>query len=160
MADLLDDGSARLRFDNLSVLATTAPPGLAGRLDIPVGAEVVFLERLMLLDGRPLTLRSSWIPAALGSPILEGAVDLRQSIFNLLKHGLGFDRGVTEYSIEAALADEAVAAVMKVPIGSALVLCESLTRLVDGRPVQYGYARSPADRVRFVTTVGPQPDLA
>jgi GntR family transcriptional regulator len=153
IVDLLDDGVSRVRFHNLATLTATAPPGLARRLDIPVGAEVVFLERVMLVDGRPLTLRSSWIPATLARAILDGEVDLRQSIFDLLTRGLGFDLGVTEYSIEAALADEAVASVMNVPVGNALVLCESLTRLADGRPIQYGYARSPADRVRFVTSV-------
>jgi GntR family transcriptional regulator len=114
----------------------------------------------MFLDDRPLTLRSSWIPASLARPILEGKVDLQQGIFQLIKRGLGLDLGVTDYSIEAALVDEAVASVMNVSIGSPLVLCESLTHLADGRPIQYGYARSPADRVRFVTSVnrpGPEP---
>jgi GntR family transcriptional regulator len=154
----LDGGAGRVRFDNHAILATTAPAGVAGRLEIPVGSEVAFLERVMFLDERPLTLRSSWIPASLARPILTGEVDLRQSVVKLLEDGLGVSLGVFEYSIEATLADEAVATVLNVPIGSPLLLLESVTRLADGRPAEFGYGRSPADRVRFVTSVSRHPE--
>jgi GntR family transcriptional regulator len=158
--DLLDGGDARVRIDNHASFATTAPPGLAGHLEIPVGAEVVFLERVMFLDERPLTLRSSWILGSLAQPLLTGKIDLQQSIFAILEHGLGLELGVTEYSIEATLADEAVASVMRVPIGSPMSLSQNLSRLANGRRVEYGFARSPGDRVRFVTSVTHKPDVA
>jgi hypothetical protein len=55
------------------------------------------------------------------------------------------------------LADEAVASVMKVPIGSPISLSESFTRLADGRAIEYGYARSPGDRIRLVTNTSRAP---
>jgi GntR family transcriptional regulator len=151
LTDLLDREAGRVRFDNHSAFATTASPGLARHLEIAIGAGVVFLERVMFLDERPLTLRSSWMPAAIAQPLLTGEVDLQRSIFEVLEEGLGLRLGATEYSIEATLADEAVASVMKVPIGSPVSLSESFTRLADGRAIEYGYARSPGDRIRLVT---------
>jgi GntR family transcriptional regulator len=130
-----------------------APAGVARRLGIAVGAEVAFLERVMFLDDRPLTLRSSWIPASLARPILNGEVDLRRSIYELLECGLGLHLGATDYSIEATLADESVASIMSVAIGSPMLLLEGLTRLDDMRPAEYGHARCPGDRVRYVTSV-------
>ncbi len=157
LSDLLDSNPGRVHFENHSIFATTASPGLARHLEIAMGAEVVFLERLMLLDQRPLTLRSSWMPGVLAKPLLAGGIDLRRSIFDILEHGLGLDLGVTEYSIEATVADEAVASVMRVPIGTPVSVSESFTRLADGRPVEYGYARSPGDRIRFVTRINRLP---
>jgi GntR family transcriptional regulator len=151
--ELLDGGPERVRVDNHTAMATTASPGVANRLEIPVGAEVAFLERVLFLDDRPLTLRSSWIPATLAGPVIEGKIDLRHSICQVLEEGIGLELGVSEYSIEATLADEAVASIMSVPVGSPLLLMECLTRLPDGRPAEYGYARSRPDRIRFVTSV-------
>jgi GntR family transcriptional regulator len=156
--ELLEDGPSRVRIDNHAVMITTAAPGVAGHLDIPTGADVVFLERLLFLDECPLTLRSSWIPAALAGEIISGTADLRRGIFTLLERGLGLDLGVTEYSIEATSADQAVGAVMHLPVGAPLLLLESLTRLADGRPAEYGYARIRGDRSRFITTVGRESD--
>jgi GntR family transcriptional regulator len=154
--DLLDSGPNRVRIHNHASFATAAPPGLARHLEIPVGAEVVFLERVLFLDERPLTLRSSWILGSVADPLLTGKVDLQQPVFAILEQGLELDLGVTEYSIEATLADEAVASLMNVPIGSQVALSQNRTRLADGRPVEYGYARSPGDRIRYMITVSRQ----
>jgi GntR family transcriptional regulator len=157
-AEYLEGGSARVRFDNRSMMVTTAGPGVAGHLDVPPGTDVIFLERVLFIDECPLTLRSSWIPASLAGPIIDGTVDLRQGIFALLEQGLGLELGVTEYSIEATLADEAVGEVMNLPFGTPLLLFESLTRRADGRPAEYGYARIRGDRSRFVTSISRQMD--
>lgn len=147
--EALHGGATRVTYQTLAAVSALAPPGVADRLEIAPGSPVVFHERVALVDNEPLTLRSAWIPMELGAPIIEGRVELRRGIFEVLEDGLGFELGVTEFSIEASLADAAVATILAVPVASALLLIESLTRLADGRPAEFGYGRSRADRVRL-----------
>jgi len=70
-----------------------------------------------------------------------------QGVTDVLVRDLGLELGESEYCIEATAADEAVASPSAVAVGSPLLLLETLTRLVDGRPVQLGYQRGRADRM-------------
>jgi GntR family transcriptional regulator len=52
----------------LEVRRETAP---ATRLGLPDDAELVFLERVRLVDGQPLALDRVWLPAGVGAGLLE-----------------------------------------------------------------------------------------
>jgi GntR family transcriptional regulator len=149
-AEALEGGQTRVTYRCVSVLATVAPPGVAHRLEIAEDSDVVFVERLLLLDGQPHTLRSAWIPAPIGRPILEGRVDVSQALYDVLERQLGLELGMSEYAVEAIVADEAVASILAVSPGSPLLLLESLTRLATGQPAEFGHGRSRGDRIRFV----------
>ena len=157
LADVVEGGRTRVRFTNLSLIVTAAQAGVAGKLGLDVGDRVVFLERLMFLDDEPCTLRASWIPEPVAEPIMTGRVNLQNAMFQLLENEVGLDVGVVEFSIEATLSDETVSSLLGVVPGSPLLLVENLTRLRDGSPVEYGFARTRADRVRFVTDVSISP---
>ena len=112
---------------------------------------MAFIERLTLLDERPFTLNSAWIPAKLAAPILDCSTKLQQGVFDILENELMLDLGVSEYVIEATAADETVASYLDVPVGTPLLMLETLTRDADGVPVELGYGRGRSDRVRYMT---------
>lgn len=134
----------------LSAELIPAPRLVARRLQVPVGAEVVLIERLRRLDGAPLSLDTSYLPAELASPLLE--VDLGvDDIFLILGGPLGLRLGAAEISIEAVRSDAGVAALLELPAGSPLLLLDRLTHLEDGRPVDLEFLRYRGDRLTLTT---------
>ncbi|NNG35473.1 GntR family transcriptional regulator [Nakamurella aerolata] len=58
-------------------------PAAAARLELPEDAELVYLERIRLLDEAPLALDRVWLPAAVARPLLQ--LDFsRTSLYNQL----------------------------------------------------------------------------
>lgn len=134
----------------LSLIETGVTPGVASSLDLHSGDKVIFTERLTLLDHLPISLASLWFPAQFGERLFRNGIDLaRRGIFDVLEEELGFSLGMTDYSIEATVADSAVAALLAIPEGSPILLRTTLGRLADGQPVSFGYTRDRADRIRY-----------
>ncbi|MFL1429919.1 MULTISPECIES: GntR family transcriptional regulator [unclassified Nocardiopsis] len=127
-------------------METTAPPGVAHRLDLPAGAPVVYVERLRHLGDLPLSLDLTYLAPEVGLPLLEQDLE-HNDVFVLIERALGRPLGLADITLEAVNADAHSAAVLHTPPGAALLLLERLTRLDDGRPVDLEYIRFRGDRL-------------
>lgn len=143
----IDHGHARVTYEVLDLGTVSAPPIVSERLGAGNGERVVFLERITFLDGRPLTLRSSWFPYEIGAPLLRPDAELRISIYQIIKRELGCEAGYSDQVIEATTADPAIAGILRTTIGAPILLMERLVHLSDGRPVEFGFGRSRGDRM-------------
>lgn len=146
LAETFDAGGDRVV--NQVVLAEIVPatPIVAERLELAAGAPVVALERVRLLDGEPLSLDASYLPADVGGPLLE--MDLtRHDVFGLLEQKLCLLLGSAALSIEAIAADRTVADLLRVREGSPLLFLERLTFSESGRPVDLEFVRYRGDRL-------------
>jgi GntR family transcriptional regulator len=133
---------------NEVLLGETVPatPTVAERLMLGAGAQVVALERVRLLDGQPLSLDASYLPADIGAPLLD--MDLGQhDVFGLLERELGLPLGSAAISIEAVAADSTVADLLRVPGGCPLLFFERLTFTEGGRPIDLEFVRYRGDRL-------------
>ncbi|MCG6498297.1 GntR family transcriptional regulator [Kitasatospora sp. A2-31] len=123
-----------------------APGPVARRFGLPEGADVVYVERLRRLNGLPLSLDLTYLAPDIGAEL--SAEDLAtQDIFRLIEEVTGRPLGRADITLEAVNADPHSAAVLEVPRGSALLMLERLTSLVDGRPVDLEYVRFRGDRI-------------
>ncbi|MEZ5211023.1 GntR family transcriptional regulator [Gordonia sp. (in: high G+C Gram-positive bacteria)] len=129
-----------------------APAAVARRLRLEPGGEVVYIERLRLLDDEPVSLDLTYLAPDVGVPVL--AHDLENTdVFALLEQVSGERLHSAEQSVEAANADPHSAANLAVPAGTALLLIERLTRLgPDARPVDLEYLRMRSDRISLHAT--------
>ncbi len=72
-----------------------APPAVAGELEIEPGDDVVVLERLRIVDGRPWSLVTTWIPLPMGEGVTVDApaqpvdTDYPAHAFNMQMLGSG-----------------------------------------------------------------------
>lgn len=150
LAESFGPGSGRVVNEVLSAGLVSAPRPVADRLELAAGAQVVLIERLRLLDGAPLSLDTSYLPADLATPLLD--VDLRaHDVFVVLDGPLGLRLGAANISIEAVRADASVAALLRLPPGSPLLLMDRLTHLDSGRPVDLEFLRYRGDRLTLTT---------
>jgi GntR family transcriptional regulator len=100
--------------------------------------------RLGLADGVPFARVTVWCPEALGASLSRDDVE-RASFLEQLPVRVG---GATQM-IGAALADERDAERLGVPVGSAVLVAERITRDGEGRPVLVSEHVFPASRTRF-----------
>lgn len=105
------------------------PARVAAILDTPRTLEVT---RLNLADGEPFARVTVWCPEHLGASLSRDAVEAA-SFYDLLDIPLGG----AEQTIGAGAASEHDAAVLGVPAGSPVLVCERITRDDRGEPVLF-----------------------
>ena len=108
-------------------------------------ATVLEVRRLNLADDEPFARVTVWCPDDLGASISRDDVE-RASFYELLDVPLG---GAVQ-TIGASLASPDDAALLEVPVGSAVLRCERTTSTSDGRPVLLSEHVFPAHRTEFL----------
>src|SRR6185437_12692137 len=85
-----------------------APAAAARRLELEPGVTVLYLERLRLLDGEPLSLDSSYLTADIGTALVDA--DLRsRDVFALIEEIAAMPLGTAEVQVQAMALKRAVA---------------------------------------------------
>ncbi|SPT64251.1 GntR family transcriptional regulator [Actinomadura madurae] len=128
------------------------PGGVAARLGLAPGEGAVRIERLRRLEGEPLSLDVSYLPADVGAAVL--GLDLAgRDLFALIEEVAGQPLGRAEVTLDAVGAGPGPAALLGVAEGAAVFAVGRLTRLADGRPVDCEDIRIRADRLAFHATL-------
>jgi GntR family transcriptional regulator len=126
-----------------------APLDVADALLLARDSPVFRLRRLRLAEREPMGLQTSFIPLHL-APGIDALEFENASLYEIL---------ATRYALHAATAREthrAVrvsredAALLRVPAGSPALAAERLTRLNDGRPLEYVQSIMRGDRYKIV----------
>jgi GntR family transcriptional regulator len=149
----LAHGRSRSSWEVLGWTVRRAPAVIADRLGIDVGDDVFCLERRAMLDGLPLSMRSSWLAGTVAKALLEPGVDLHGSLYVLLEEILGQKVGNTELVIEAENADSLTASPLGVALGTALFRMERTVFDRDGGRIEYSIAHTRSDRMALVTVM-------
>lgn len=122
-----------------------APKAVTERLRLLDGSGAVYLERLRSLDGRPLSVDSTWLAPDIGRPLLDRDLAHRD-VFDLIEETTGHRLGSAEVTVHAITAEPGTARLLEIPAGAALFAIDRLTCLADGRPVDAETLRVRADR--------------
>ncbi len=141
----------------LTLTRQRAERDVAEALGIRAGAQVVFLETVGEVDGRPVSFGAHRFPAKL-FPRFEDAYRSAGSgsITQVMEaHGFGdYERAVTK--VTARMPDATEAEVLQQPRTRPILFVESLNVAVDGTPLQISQVRHAADRFQMIfETRGP-----
>lgn len=131
----------------VSATVEQAPRLVAQALQIAAGADVFKIVRVRSANREPLALECSYLPAALLPGLLDHA--LTGSLYALL--GRAYDRAprtATEVLAPKVAADSE-ARLLKVDVGSPLMLIERTASSAAGLPVEYARDLFRPDRVRI-----------
>jgi GntR family transcriptional regulator len=155
LAASIEDGYRRVTIDMLTACLQPAGETVADKLQVAPGSDVVFLERRLILDGAPISVWSSYLPADLAGALLDG--DLSLDFYDLIELRLGVQLSIAEFSTEARLADELIAELLDVQQGSPILFLERTLYQADGRALEFGFVSLRGDRIQF-TSVLRRPD--
>jgi DNA-binding GntR family transcriptional regulator len=128
----------------------------AEALSIAPGAAVVELERLRLLDGVPVVIDHSLVPAASAPGLLE--VDFTAaSLYDELAERHGILAWRAEYVVQAEGANECAAELLGLAAGEPVLVARQTTVDPGRRPFQLSTLTYRGDRYRFRSTLVARP---
>lgn len=127
---------------------------VAERLQVPPDCQIVYLERVGVVEGEPIVFIYTYLPHDIGLRILESEAGLeRMSIASLLedKHGIHVES--VRQVISASLADPSFAEHLDIDPGSAVLEGQRTYYDRDERPIFCTTSFYRADRHCFVVTL-------
>jgi GntR family transcriptional regulator len=125
-----------------------APPMVARRLGVEVGAKVVWLERLRLADGEPVALETAYLPHA-RCPSLLSFDFSRLSLYRVLRKHYGLRLDHAEQVIRAVVLSAREARRFRLPASSPAFLFERVTFLESGEAIEFVRPLYRGDRYQF-----------
>lgn len=140
----------RVTSQVLEARLISADPFLARRLQIQLGAEVVFLYRVRLMDGEPTAIERSYLPHELCPGILEYNF-AEASLYEVLSRVYDKSPDHAEQVIEASLATPEVARLLHLEQPAVVLVFHRETRLSNRQVIEYVDSELRGDRFRFFT---------
>jgi len=135
----------------LTIEHRQASPEIAEALALPKDAPVLYVQRLRLANGHPLTIETCTLRGDIGAPLLGQDLE-RQSLYRLLEERCGVRLTRAGQQLEASVADANESELLRVPEGAAVLHIKRTTyALWDHQevPVEYVWSTYRGDRYRF-----------
>jgi GntR family transcriptional regulator len=130
----------------ISLETIEAAPDVAATLRLAAGEKVQKAVRVRSLDGAPLAMMTTFVPAAVASFTRR---QLTEKPMLKLLEGAGVRVAHADQSISARLADTVVAPLLDVNYGAALLAVNRLVHDARGRPVQLLHGLYRPDRYEY-----------
>jgi len=112
-----------------------ASRALAQVFGVAVGTPLVYLRRLRLGNGKPISILACYLPHHLCEGILD--IDLEEeSLFDTLRNQYGLTLVGSVSTIEAILASDEQAALLELTLPAALLVKQQITHLDDGQVIE------------------------
>ncbi|MDJ0391239.1 GntR family transcriptional regulator [Roseomonas sp. E05] len=147
----------RLSYRLLGFSRVPAPDFARELLGLPPGATVYALDRLRLVDGRPVGSELRYIPEALALRITAPML-AEWSTLRFVGEVIGKRVPVIVVNLFPDIADAALAERLEVPVGSPVSVRENCYRDDDGRPLLCGRSAFRAEvRLQYVLGEGTAP---
>lgn len=124
---------------------------LAAELDLPVGSQVVHLERVLLADGNKIGLESTYLPARRFGELAE-TFDPSGSLYAAIRATGVVFTSATE-RIETVLASPREAALLDSATSMPVLLLHRTSLDAEGVPIERVRSLYRGDRVAFVATL-------
>jgi GntR family transcriptional regulator len=139
---------------------TTEPCGVdvARLLEVGVGEEIVQLDRVRSVDGRPVQVVRAFMPAKLFPGLVE--IDLSdRSLYQVLRERYGVRPTSGQRGIEAVALARPDSDHLGVPKGALGLRMSSTTRSSDNVVFEHFIAQYRGDSFRFELQIGPRSSL-
>lgn len=138
------DAKSRL----LGITRMRATPDLQDILKLGKRDSVYEVRRLQFMEGVPVTLSTSFIPAAI-TPGLDKLDIEHEFFYGLLEQRFGLSFLRAEEILEPVIADDVVARHLELQVGAPVFLVERHSFLVDDQPGEFRQAYMRGDRYRY-----------
>ncbi|MGG2397783.1 GntR family transcriptional regulator [Pseudomonas sp. SH1-B] len=119
-------------------------------LKLADGEQCIHLQRLRLIDGRPLFHELIWLPASRFGALLDVAPeDFEQLLYPFYEQHCGQRIASAQETLTVSAADAELAATLDVAPGSPSVVIERTALGYDRKPLEYRLSRAAAENFRY-----------
>ncbi len=138
----------------LSIEQVEPPTRIRQQLDLPSTVqEVMKIERLRLGDDEPIGLHTAFLPLSPEQSITAEELDASGSLYELLESKFNLLLAEADETLEATIAEEHEAELLRIPVGSPLLLIERTTWAQTRRPMEVVKMLYRADRYRYTVHI-------
>lgn len=129
---------------------TPPPASVTAALGLAKKAQTLRLERLRLVDGKPVLLEEIWLPQAPFAALMKVEVkDFPDLLYPFYEERCGKVIASAQETLTVASADEDEARLLEIPAGQPVVIVERLALGYDRQPLEWRRSRGPADGFRY-----------
>ncbi len=146
----------RVTYDGAAYQLVTVPREIEGALQVSPGEQVFRLERLRVIDARPICIETRYIPAELGRKVTGEMLETR-SAHDFMSEILGARIPTIRVVVSAVSATQDQAERLGVETGTALLVRENVHLDPQVRPVMVGASVFRGD-VKTEYVLGHDPD--
>jgi GntR family transcriptional regulator len=132
-----------MRFETISTSRS-----ISEKFGLPDGSKLLYISRLRCVDDEPVAINISYINLPVGIFITEQEMDEVGSIYALLERK-GVPPLESDRTIEAIEANEERAKILKIKIGSPLLLVEGIVFTYNQHPIEYHQVISVGKRYKY-----------
>lgn len=132
--DMIRQSGHKAAVASAEVREDFADERIAARLQIPVGTPIFRVSRLCTADGKPAIYCEDIFEKGLAKTNYTEE-DLRQPIFHFLRKFCNILPYLDLTDLRPVVADEALAAIFQIPVGSPLLNMDEVNFDIDGKPV-------------------------
>lgn len=122
------------------------------KLKLPKRAKATELQRVRFLNREPISLDVTYLPTSLGMKLAKEDLASRD-VFAILENDYGLALGHADLQIGSTLADDNLAAQLKVQEGSPVLVIERTTHTADGEPIDYEHLYYRGDAFQYKVRV-------
>jgi GntR family transcriptional regulator len=154
-----EDIRARGQQPSTKVLAARMAPAdevVAERLRVPVGQMVFSVQRLRLADSEPLAIESSQVSFKGCERLLDEDLE-HSSLYRLLETKYGVPLIEAEQELEAGLAGNEEAQLLKIPVGSPVLFTRRTSYTDRNQPIEYARSVYCGNKYTFYTDLKREP---
>ncbi|WP_391557445.1 GntR family transcriptional regulator [Robertmurraya sp.] len=132
----------------LSIKKSPAKPGIANKLHIPVGEEIVIIKRLRNVNGIPISIEESFIPYKY-CPGIDHRITNNHSLYQMLESEYGITLVKAKEYMKVKLAEESDSKLLRIRSESPCVLREAVAYDDQGQSIEFSTSLTRSDIVRF-----------
>jgi GntR family transcriptional regulator len=126
---------------------------LARKMALPVGEPLHKIRRIRFVEDEPISYITLYLPTRFFADFTHTELD-SQHFGKLLAYKSGLVAAMGEEVLECIQADHFRSELLRVPVGSPLLVVESTAHLSSGEVMEFSRAYHRADRSRLIRTVG------
>lgn len=138
----------------LSRSLESADETVAEALSLPLGADVICLERVRQIDGRNVYYEDIWLPYRPFARLLDIAPeDFGNLLYPFYESECGQLIGAARETLTVEMANDRIADILGIESGKPVVVIERLATGYDGGPLEYRQSRGDAQTFRYQVNI-------
>lgn len=126
---------------------------IAALLQLPTGSDIVIFERLRLLNEKPMSHTTNYLPLRIGSHIKESHLE-KKTMLETLEEVVKLKLGTIEHEVEITRANSEISELLHIPSLSPVLTIRTSVFGNDGKPIEVVWTHFVEHMYKFKVVLG------
>lgn len=137
----------------LSKRKEACPDDIASMLKLPAGSDIIIFERLRLLNEKPMSYTTNYLPAAIGMHIKQSHLQ-KKTMLETLEEVVQLELGTIEHEVEITRANSDISKLLHIPALNPVLTIRTSVFDTEGRPIEVVWTHFVEHMYKFKVILG------